>query len=574
MLTLKEIELYNGQKIQIGSLTVLIGPNNGGKSSFLRDVALSITDPQARRTAIHRVVIKPRNSWSTFVDEITSKAQLDENNHLILDAPNADMSEGKQRRFPSQNLQYLLTNGEAAVLGVFGWRAVTSLKTDTRLKLADRHINKDVNFSGAQSTVHAADLASPETMIWIDNQVQAAFPGRRLAVDNGQFAQLRFVMTTDRALPTDYQERRDKLASLRGVHEQGDGIRAFVGLLAAAKTSERPIILIDEPEAFLHPPQAYVMGRAIASLTGAGHQIMVATHSADVLRGLLAEGNDLQVVRLASDDNQFTIRVLDTEVLKKIADDPVLSSVRVLDGLFYNSVVIVESDGDLVVYRRVLELIDASGTVHFVNSYAKQVSSKLAEPFNALGVPCAIIVDFDILRVRDELRQLTEGVGCAWQDIEQHYAVLINEMEVSDDAIMRLEGLKTDLANLLTTMGEKGSDKPEEVLEWFRREAGNLRDKASVWKELKRTGKAKLTAAASVSFDEIDQRVRARGLFIVPVGEREAWLSTAVPYTSNKPRWTEQALKHIGANGLTENEPVRIFMHDVLAFCRLGAKAT
>jgi len=42
------------------------------------------------------------------------------------------------------------------------------------------------------------------------------------------------------------------------VGDQGDGVRSFVGLLLDTMVS-MPIVLIDEPEVFLHPPHARLL---------------------------------------------------------------------------------------------------------------------------------------------------------------------------------------------------------------------------------------------------------------------------------------------------------------------------
>jgi len=47
--------------------------------------------------------------------------------------------------------------------------------------------------------------------------------------------------------------------ALPQVQEQGDDVKSFVGMLLAITATEYPLLLIDEPETFLHPPQAYLL---------------------------------------------------------------------------------------------------------------------------------------------------------------------------------------------------------------------------------------------------------------------------------------------------------------------------
>ena len=58
--------------------------------------------------------------------------------------------------------------------------------------------------------------------------------------------------------------RRLPMQQFELLDDQGDGIRSFVGISVALLALKRALFLIDEPEAFLHPPQAFRLGAAIA----------------------------------------------------------------------------------------------------------------------------------------------------------------------------------------------------------------------------------------------------------------------------------------------------------------------
>lgn len=48
------------------------------------------------------------------------------------------------------------------------------------------------------------------------------------------------------------------------ITEFGDGVKCFVGLCLSILACPFRIVLIDEPEAFLHPPTAYSLGRNLS----------------------------------------------------------------------------------------------------------------------------------------------------------------------------------------------------------------------------------------------------------------------------------------------------------------------
>jgi len=568
LLTLDDIDLADGTTFSPRDLTVLVGPNNGGKSRFLSDIAGIITGT-AQPVSMKKVSPKPRQDWVDVVDELTGTAELDQNSYYILDSLGIELDGPVQNRQPSfMRSEWIPADGahtphnEAAILRALGIRIITHLKADNRLRLANSTVNVQEHMLGPQSVVHAAHGAPKHVRNWLSSKVEEAF-GYGLEVDDSGFARLQFCLNDGQPVPTDYEKRRAALKTLRRVDDQGDGIRAFVGLLAAVKTTDRPIVLIDEPEAFLHPPQAFLLGRAIAEMTGQGHQIFVATHSADILRGILSKTADIQVLRMARRSAAFTARMLDAQTLRTITNDPVLSSSRVLDGLFYESVVIAESDGDVVLYRRIMDDLDASGGVHFINSYAKQNSQKLAAPFRAMDIPCALIVDFDALRVSAELSAMAKGMGVSTKALMGHYTIFIREVEGSDDALARLSKVQGEIAGMLESVVKSGTQaQAAESLIGLRRSASRLRENASIWSDLKKQGRGKLSSIALDRFKKIDAILRRKGIFVVPVGEREAWLED-VPYSKNKSGWTIDALSYLGNNTLPKRAPLRIFMKSV-----------
>ena len=108
-----------------------------------------------------------------------------------------------------------------------------------------------------------------------------------------------------------YEDRASSLYSQAvslqpALHEQGDGMKSYAGILFEAVASGRDVLFIDEPEAFLHPPQARKLGEALS--THVAGQLIVATHSSDILRGFL-EGNKgkVRILRIVRDGDKNKI---------------------------------------------------------------------------------------------------------------------------------------------------------------------------------------------------------------------------------------------------------------------------
>ena len=106
--------------------------------------------------------------------------------------------------------------------------------------------------------------------------------------------------------------RPEYIAAIRALPlltEQGDGMKSFIGLMLGLLAGQFQIVLVDEPEAFLHPPQARLLGRKLATEVPRGTQVFVATHSSDVLQGLLdPDDANVTVVRLTRRGHESVCR--------------------------------------------------------------------------------------------------------------------------------------------------------------------------------------------------------------------------------------------------------------------------
>lgn len=151
-------------------------------------------------------------------------------------------------------------------------------------------------------------------------------------------------------------EYSDAVRALATLESQGDGVKSFIGLVLYILAGYQNMIIIDEPEAFLHQAQAKALGRWMAKVSKeAGRQVITATHSKDIVLGLLAASADVTVLRLTRNGNDSHLNQLRPEDLAEVWNDPILRYSNVLDGLFYESVVICEGDADCRFYAAVLD---------------------------------------------------------------------------------------------------------------------------------------------------------------------------------------------------------------------------
>ena len=107
------------------------------------------------------------------------------------------------------------------------------------------------------------------------------------------------------------------------IKEASDGMQAFVGIVTAVHSGDYRVILIDEPEAFLHPPLARKLGFQLASIISKRNGVLLAsTHSADFLLGCLQASDSVRVVRLEYSNGKSKGQFVDLKVLAEILKKP------------------------------------------------------------------------------------------------------------------------------------------------------------------------------------------------------------------------------------------------------------
>jgi predicted ATPase len=85
------------------------------------------------------------------------------------------------------------------------------------------------------------------------------------------------------------------VSSTDPLQTQGDGMRSFATVILKMLAPDTPsLLLLDEPEAFLHPPQARLLGEFIAKERPTRSQLFAATHSPEVLQGMLGAAPESQ----------------------------------------------------------------------------------------------------------------------------------------------------------------------------------------------------------------------------------------------------------------------------------------
>ena len=380
-------------------------------------------------------------------------------------------------------------------------------------------------------------LRSDDARQSLRRRVHEAF-GEYLVIDVTSFVATKLKMSSsdpgDHELSPLKPESIEYFRRTRSIEDFSDGVKSFVGLLSAVMSSEYLVMLVDEPEAFLHPPLARRLGQNLHQLARdrAAH-ILAATHSADFLMGCIQASLDVNIVRLTYRQGVPTARLLPVLELKQMMLDPLLRSTGTLSALFHEGAVVCEGDSDRAFYQEINERLlrqkQGAEDCLFMNAHSKQAVHRIIGTLRKMGVPAAAVVDLDLLHDEKVLKELLTAAGAE-----------------------------------PATINSLGMIKGEFNRNFYPEGADREKCKA----RLKSQGINLLSAKQQESMRQLFFKPLAQlGIFVVPTGELESWLTDLLPNRQPaKQGWLHTIFEALGS------DPVGRYVHpaegDVWGFVR------
>jgi predicted ATPase len=578
------IKFNDGSSLKPGNLVVLVGPNNAGKSRSLRDI-LSICAPTQSISPRPLVVREVKWAAPASITELESREKVyirEEANGMRL-LRSLDPSLNTERNhnvsaWTDQNLKAALISNEQLFAMMFGSQCIAHLGTHNRLQLVQQTRSPEFR-KQASHLLHALywkKSAVDQIRSVIKNQFDID-----LALDFSTLAQIVLRVGKDLdQIPPDPRDALEILDKCERLDDQGDGLRSFTGILAALLCADRDVFLIDEPEAFLHPPQAFRIGELLAENASDDRQIFVATHSSDVLQGMLGKAPDATIVRLQriGDNNQF--RVLDRDDLRAITVDPLLQSARVLDGIFYPAAMVVEADADARFYQSASHKMAPKADIHTVNAQNKQTVARVASLYRKLGIPCAGIVDFDVLNDSNEFAAQLDALTMADAEkqglfaIRQEIAEFVERLpalERADAAISELRELLSMVDLEMTESCRQQATCIERVLRRIAGKCSAVSSRSKPWATFKERGRDMLSDELKKKFDHLARICAQVGLCINQHGELESLLvDLGIEYTSDKRAWIQRALALVPNLQVDPSKKVWTFLAEIHSRLNVG----
>ncbi|MER6493537.1 MULTISPECIES: ATP-dependent nuclease [Streptomyces] len=563
------VDLTSGTRIDFpkSGVTAIVGPNNSGKSTLLRQITSHISQG-----------VRARVQDNTFLVEgvqLQMTGTLDDalawmRRHAVVTRNGGTLIyhgvRGGQIHESNIRMRFQEMGGNGGLQELNGFLTFYG-DAWNRLNGASPVEQRDVFSSPPTSPIHI--LQDNFKLFEELNQISERVFRESLTLDRlSKQVNLRVGVT---GVPSPSIDRPTKeylsaLSALPHLMEQGDGMKSLIGMLTPLLTSTYPIIFIDEPEAFLHPPQATAVGRILgeqAKLRRA--QIILATHDKNLLAGLLESDAEISIVRLdRSASNVTRSYQLNARELRDIWDDPVLRYSNLLDGLFHRLVVLAEGDRDCHYYSAALEDASANASlpfsasdVLFVPSGGKAGMPRLARVLRSVDVPVVASPDLDVLNNRDMIKSLVESLDGDWSELERDYDVATAAFRQPPDRVT--------VAQVLAALNGVFSQRGDEIFttEVKKDFAAHMRTKESLWADLKEYGMLAFKGQAAQAAQRLLAKLDSIGVVAVRVGELEkfaptlgvakgpAWLPAAIAAGSHRePEARAHVTKLATASGL------------------------
>ncbi len=530
---ISQIQFNNGQGLDISKndIIVFVGPNNAGKSQALKDI-YALSAKKVPSVVISDIKITKSSTPISSVLSVVSKGN-NHGNFISYNVFNHSMHlwDYTDAQFPT-----------TPFFDVYRDLFVINLDTSARLTIcsAPQNIRRDENKS---HPIHYAAFDGKYRK-WLSDNFKKAF-GVEITPNIQYGAAIPLCIGKPVILEGDYEDeitRQEEAAKILDTYDQvqnqGDGIKSFTGILLYLMLDYYRIYLIDEPESFLHPPQARIMGQIIGKTLSAHQQAFISTHSEEIIKGLLDSCPErIKIVRITRDGKTNHFSILNNAEFNKVWSDPLLKYSNIMASLFHKSVVLCESDSDCKMYSIIESHIKQKQQKYsetlFIHCGGKHRMSKIIQALRSLNVAVTTIVDIDILNDEAIFKGIVEAYGIDYNSIKPDYNKIVCNLHSPKENIDRITA-KSIINQVLDSSKNKNlSNKEIEAVE----EAVST---ISKWKVLKSSGISALYPGdATSSFRRIDGLLKEHGVYIVPVGELECFIKEV---GGHGPEWVNKVL--------------------------------
>lgn len=564
---IKAIEFNDGTELSIENddIIVVVGANNSGKSATLRGIYQTIHKGNGKSYFVKSLHATDDFKKSDIESHVMKYSK-------IVHESSYSTYRGIGFSFLQIEIDRYWKYNEDRGLGDLTGLFVQHVGTEERLSITNPPKNISLTSSAPEHPIHIIQKLD-HLEVAFSNYFRQAF-NTDLVLNRNAGSDVPFHVG-QRPIAEEGEDRVKysyvlKIEKLPLLHHQGDGMRSFVGILLHAFVTHHNLTLIDEPEAFLHPPQARMLGKMLSTHLPKNKQLIIATHSEDFLKGILDSSSaNVRIIRIQRNGNANPVRTLEKEAFTKIWSDSLLRHSNILGGLFHPHVIVCESDSDCRFYSAMITAMCESKSIFnpdilFVHCGGKHRIPVVIKALNQLGVPITVIADFDILNGENPLKEIFELQGGDWSHIVSEFKI-VNQAIAKRKPELETQECKKEIATIFERI--KTNHIPIEFIDELQRSL----KRTSPWSLAKDMGKSFISRGDEYQkFAILDAKLKETGIFIVEVGELEGF-AKSIP--GHGPKWVNNVLEKDLVND-PELSAARTFAEIIIARTQIEPVST
>lgn len=531
---ISKLVFNNDESLDIAEndIVIFVGPNNAGKSQSLKDI-YALSGNKVPTIVVSDLEIKKTDyPVSTLLSQIAKAFDYGTYKSYNFLGHSIVLSGEIDRTFQTE--KYFDKYRELFV---------ANLDTSARLSICypPQNIRRD---EPKQHPIHYAAFDGKYRK-WLSDSFKMAF-GAELIPNTQYGANIPLCIGKPVKLHDEYEDEQTRqeeygkiLETYKQVQNQGDGIKSFTGILLYLMLDYYRTYLIDEPESFLHPPQAKIMGQIIGRTLSDHQQTFISTHSEEIIKGLMEIcSNRIKIVRITREEDTNTFSILDNDKFREVWGDPLLKHSNIMASLFHKSVVLCESDADCKMYSIIENHIKQKQQKYsealFIHCGGKHRMAKIVTALRSLDINVKLIVDIDVLDDEEVFKGIVESYGIDYAPLKSDYNNIVSNLHSNKETINRCIA-KSSITQILDKSNNNELSKRE------LKEIKEIISTTSKWDSIKASGIAAIPSGnATNSFGKINQLLRERGIFIVPVGELECFIKEV---GGHGPEWVNDVLE-------------------------------
>lgn len=581
------VDLPGCGELTFDGLTLVLGANSSGKTHLLRDIDHRVSGIQRRLVVAKRVTVRLPPDPAEFAEYLAKEQHVvrrtNNQGTEVLRPTAARLGQGEaaadlsmsQLASDWQDFRQLDPSDPNVIIRFLQrirHMLVAGLFIETRLTMTNSGSKIDEEHQPPSTELQALYInAQPRERLAAE--VRRTF--RKLVWPDGTKPNALILRVSDDPdRPPREQWHDPRIArQYRAIEQEGDGLKSYVGICMSLLLGRTLVTTIDEPELCLHPPQAYNLGRFIGAEASGERKTIVATHSSHFLRGVLSVSTDFKVVRLTRSGHEFGATFIEPELLADVLRRPTVIAETILDGLFADAVLVVEGEGDRILYQAVFESIPSAQDldIHFAGVGGAGGMSETCRLYSRLQIPIAVVGDFDVLWRTDTT------------------SALINALASPDharDLLARIEAFRAQAGSLAPQITPSSIDEKLGTIAGMRRDWAShdeipmrkaliaLAKALDATTDLKAKGVDHLDSSLRDTALDLLRRLAEIGFFVVPVGDLEGWLrGYSIPASRGKKwEWATAAAATVRQIGMKDND-VWDFARSIAAFFALRRAA-